>query len=188
MATDGPTPPPCRDELMKRGTLVFQTRAIGEAIAIERWVQKVAALCGQPVDWYFCGLYTMVVATGNLERVKAALRALMPEHDAMFFAGMDERDRAYYKPPRPAWWSRNDAVEVDTVPRVVTAADGSMMILDPQASAIIATVAMYNAKQRRSHTRECTRRAARGVASASDKAWLRAVGAGTYWTTMGGAT
>ncbi len=65
---------------------MFQTAGIGGSNAIERWVQKIAATSAQPVDWHFAGGRVMVLALGNLARVRAAIREHMPEHDAMFRA------------------------------------------------------------------------------------------------------
>jgi hypothetical protein len=182
MATDGPDPTPCNQDVFDRGTLMFQTHSIGGSNAIERWVQKIAKVSGELVDWHFAGGRVMVLALGNLDRVKAAIRSLMSEHDEMFLRDMDERDRAYYKPARPGWWNYPDAAEVDTVPRMVTMPDGSIALYDPLATAMVTAVDRYNRRQRRAYTRRCIHRAALGTATAEDKAWLRGVGAGSLWT------
>lgn len=161
---------------------MFQTHSIGGSNAIERWVQKIAKVSGELVDWHFAGGRVMVLALGNLDRVKAAIRSLMSEHDEMFLRDMDERDRAYYKPARPGWWNYPDAAEVDTVPRMVTMPDGSIALYDPLATAMVTAVDRYNRRQRRAYTRRCIHRAALGTATAEDKAWLRGVGAGSLWT------
>ena len=63
---------------------MFQTHSIGSMWDIEAWVQRVAKISGQPVDWYFAGGRVMVLALGDLAKVRAAIRKLMPEHDAMY--------------------------------------------------------------------------------------------------------
>lgn len=82
MATDGPTPPPCDDEVYKRGTSVFVTDSISSN-RMERWVQQVAKLSGQRVDWHFSGGRANVLALGDLGRVRTAIEQLMPLHDSL---------------------------------------------------------------------------------------------------------
>lgn len=82
MATDGPTPPPCSEEIYSRGTCVFRTHSI-PSNAMEGWVKQVAAKSGQPVDWHFAGGQARVLALGDLNRVAEAIQELMPEHDRL---------------------------------------------------------------------------------------------------------
>ena len=80
MATDGPTPPPCDLDILKRGSVVF----VGDTLpsnAMERWVKRVAELSGQRVDWHFLGGYARVLALGDLHRVEVAIKALLPEYN-----------------------------------------------------------------------------------------------------------
>lgn len=83
MATDGPTPPPCDQEVFKKGKVVLVTHSI-PSCAMEAWVQKVASKSGQKVDWYFCGGRAVVVALGSIPKVLKALNALRPEHDKLY--------------------------------------------------------------------------------------------------------
>lgn len=80
MAIDGPTAPPCDPEIFYNGQVVLVTHTI-PSNAMERWVKQVAELSGQRVDWSFFGGRAVVRALGDLERVKAAIQQLMPEHD-----------------------------------------------------------------------------------------------------------
>lgn len=57
---------------------------------IERWVQEVAELSGQPVDWHFCGGRAMVLALGDLGKVSEALDTLIPEYHKRYKALMLE--------------------------------------------------------------------------------------------------
>lgn len=113
---------------------MFQTAVMRGSNAIERWVQRIAKTSGQRVDWHFAGGRVMVLALGDLDRTKAAIREHMPEHDALFF-GDDTSGRA--RPYRPAWWTDDDAKEVDTAPRLVSMPDGPLALYDPDAVAII---------------------------------------------------
>lgn len=75
-------PPPCNPEIYSDGTLVMMTHSIGSQ-DMERWVKKVARKSGQPVDWHFAGGRACIKALGDLDKVREAIRALMPEHDAL---------------------------------------------------------------------------------------------------------
>lgn len=81
-----------------------------------------------------------VLALGDLAKVRAAMRAAMPEHDrlyrteAMSYAWMTEAQIHY---PRPAWWNDDATPEPFTAPRIVTGAEGGMVLIDPEAAAII---------------------------------------------------
>lgn len=83
MATDGPDPTPCAPDIFQNGHNVFMTHTI-PSNAMERWVQKVAKLSGQPVDWHFCGGRAVVLALGDLDKVQEAITALKPEHDKLY--------------------------------------------------------------------------------------------------------
>lgn len=94
-----PIPPPCSQDIYQNGTPVFRTDTI-HSFDLEPWVQKVAALSGQPVDWHFAGGRAIVLALGDLEKVRAALRELLPEHDALWRAAcgdiFGEKQKADY--------------------------------------------------------------------------------------------
>lgn len=83
MATDGPTPPPCESDIFKNGECVFVTDTI-PSNAMEGWVKHVAEISGQRVDWHFVGGRARVLALGDIEKVKLAIEALMPEHDRLY--------------------------------------------------------------------------------------------------------
>lgn len=76
-------PPPCNPNIYRDGTPIFTTHTI-RSFNIEPWVQKIAALSGQPVDWHFAGGRAIVLACGDVEKARAALVELLPEHDALF--------------------------------------------------------------------------------------------------------
>ena len=129
------TPTACNHDVYERGELMFLTHSIGRSAAIERWVQKIARVSGQPVDWHFSGGRVLVKALGNLAAVRNAIRALIHEHDAAFRKSLAH----VCAPPRPAWWSYDDASEPDTSPRVVSR-DGQLVLIDPQAASIVAAI------------------------------------------------
>lgn len=143
MATDGPDPAPCAQDIYDNGMLVFQTHSIGGSNAIERWVRSIAESSGQPVDWHFAGGRVCVLALGDLAAVRTAMRAAMPEHDRMYrneALSYDFMRESQIRYPRPAWWDDDAATEPFTAPRVVTGPDGGMVLIDPEAVAVFEAI------------------------------------------------
>lgn len=135
------TPTACNHDVYERGELMFLTHSIGRAAAIERWVQKIARVSGQPVDWHFSGGRVLVKALGNLAAVRSAIRSLIHEHDEAFFRSLTNLgfSRATATSPRPSWWSNDETSETDTSPRIIKRG-GSLVLVDPQAYAIVAAL------------------------------------------------
>lgn len=82
MASDGPTPPECDEEIFKRGEPIAALD--GRANAVERWVKAVAAKAEARVDWHYSGGRAQVLHLGDSEsreRVMQAVHALEPELD-----------------------------------------------------------------------------------------------------------
>lgn len=74
MATDGPDPPPCDPELMKRGVSVGVFETFG-ANHFEHLVRAVALDCGVPVDWHYVGGRAVVRAfPEHVERVRPVVQ------------------------------------------------------------------------------------------------------------------
>lgn len=76
MATDGPTPPPCDDEIYKHGDQVCVIA--GSANAVERWVRGIASLANARVDWHYIGGRAVVLHLGDdasRKRVDAEIEA-----------------------------------------------------------------------------------------------------------------
>ena len=84
-----PELPRCNQEVYEHGTVVFVTHSIPSA-KLEEWVQKVAKLSQQPVDWHFVGGRAVIKALGDLGKVMQAMTELLPEHDAAFIASFKE--------------------------------------------------------------------------------------------------
>ena len=89
MATDGPDPAPCAEDVYKNGVCVFVTDTI-PSNAMERWVRKVAQESSQPVDWHFMGGRACVLTTGTVWRVVHAILKLKAEHDQLHKAARGE--------------------------------------------------------------------------------------------------
>ena len=90
-------PPPCNHNVYRDGVPIFGTHTIRSS-NIERWVQRIAALSGQPVDWHFSGGRAIVLACGDVDAARRALVALLPEHDRLFreASSMHEDDATAY--------------------------------------------------------------------------------------------
>lgn len=72
MATDGPDPAPCDDNIFKHGSVVLQTHGVSSN-RMEGWVKRIAFESGQPVDWHFAAGYAIVKGLGDLSLIKAAI-------------------------------------------------------------------------------------------------------------------
>lgn len=82
MASDGPTPPNCDEEIFKKGEPIAALN--GRANAVERWVKAVAAKANARVDWHYSGGRAHVLHLGDSEsrgRVMQAVHELEPELD-----------------------------------------------------------------------------------------------------------
>jgi hypothetical protein len=76
MATDGPTPPPCDDELHKHGIAVMMADLSSNRM--EKFVTIVRKASGQKVDWFYMGGRAVVLALGDLDKVREALKKHLP--------------------------------------------------------------------------------------------------------------
>lgn len=110
MSTDGPDPTPCDPKVFEEGECVFITHTI-PSNSMESWVKAVARDSKQPVDWHFAGGRAVVLALGDIEKVKASIRKLIDEHDARFALGCRAVSDSFglppmegdSRPPRPDW-------------------------------------------------------------------------------------
>ncbi len=79
MATDGPTPPPCNQEIFQDGQPVLILDA--KPNAAESWVKAVAEKANALVDWHYSGGIAQVLHLGDDEsrvRVETAIDKLEP--------------------------------------------------------------------------------------------------------------
>ncbi|MCX6746147.1 MAG: hypothetical protein NTX00_03990 [Candidatus Parcubacteria bacterium] len=72
----------CDPKVYKKGIHVFTTHSIPSE-KIEEWVKKIAQQSGQKVDWHYFAGRAIVKALGNIEKVRAAIKELMPEHEQL---------------------------------------------------------------------------------------------------------
>ena len=67
----------CDKEIFENGVAVFVTYTVPDS-EIERFVQAVAAVSQQRVDWSYFGGRAVVRCLGDVEAVVAAIKYLMP--------------------------------------------------------------------------------------------------------------
>jgi hypothetical protein len=73
-ASGAPLPPPCDDEVFKKGKSIVALDAASEHA--EEWVQAVAKSSGQRVDWHYSGGIANVLFLGDRAKVMAAIEAM----------------------------------------------------------------------------------------------------------------
>lgn len=93
MATDGPDPTPCDDEIYRTGSVVFQTYGVSSN-RMESWVKNIARDSGQRVDWLFVAGCAVVKAIGDLAAVHKSIESNMPELAELQRATSARSDRA----------------------------------------------------------------------------------------------
>jgi hypothetical protein len=89
MATDGPDPAPCAQDIYRDGTVVHQVHSVSSN-RMEGWVRKVAADSGQRVDWHFFAGWAVVKAIGDIDAVDAAIEKNLPELERLQASSMRE--------------------------------------------------------------------------------------------------
>ncbi|KKS65627.1 MAG: hypothetical protein UV40_C0018G0004 [Parcubacteria group bacterium GW2011_GWA1_42_7] len=65
MATDGPTPTPCDQEIFEKGELIALLD--GSSNAVENWVKEVAEKANARLDWHYTGGVAQVLHLGDME-------------------------------------------------------------------------------------------------------------------------
>jgi hypothetical protein len=83
MATDGPDPTPCDADVFAHGEPICMTYGISSN-RMESWVRQVAEKSGQRVDWYSVGKRAVVKAIGDIDKVAASARELIPEAQRLY--------------------------------------------------------------------------------------------------------
>lgn len=95
MATDGPDPIPCDEDVYRNGNVVHQVHSVSSN-RMEGWVKKIAAESGQRVDWHMAAGWCVVKALGDIEAVDRAIDKNMNELYALQRATMHS---SYAIPP-----------------------------------------------------------------------------------------
>ncbi len=75
MATDGPTPASCDQEIFQKGEPVAFLD--GSSNAVENWVQEVAKKANARVDWHYSGGIAQVLHFGDMESRRRVEKAIV---------------------------------------------------------------------------------------------------------------
>lgn len=90
MATDGPTPPDCDDEVFKHGTpFMMLGHWRGGSCAIERWRQRIAVFSGQRIDWHFFAGRAVFKVLGDVNLARWAAEATIDDIEHLVRDGVD---------------------------------------------------------------------------------------------------
>lgn len=73
----------CDYDVYEKGRQVFLTQTI-RASNIETWVQKIAADSGQQVDWHYAGGRAIILALGDIEKVRESILQNRQMHDDFY--------------------------------------------------------------------------------------------------------
>lgn len=73
-----PDLPPMDQEIYLRGTIIVTIEGV-PANVMEKWVQKVAKVSGQRVDWHSYARWAFVKALGDIEKVTQTVKDLASE-------------------------------------------------------------------------------------------------------------
>jgi hypothetical protein len=98
MATDGPTPPPCDDEIFENGQPIAALD--GRSNAVEAWVQAVATKAEARIDWHYSGGVAQVLHLGDEAsriRVLNTMRVLAPELQGHVLRYFDKGDKGLFR-------------------------------------------------------------------------------------------
>lgn len=82
MATDGPTPPPCKTDIFRNGKNLCVVD--GASNAVEQWVKAIAKNANTRVDWHYSGGQANVLHLGDdasRQRALEAVKELAPQLD-----------------------------------------------------------------------------------------------------------
>ena len=83
MGTDGPDPTPCDDEVFRKGIHVATWPSWG-ANCVEAFVQRIAELSGQRVDWHYAAGRVIVKALGDITKVMKTIEQLEPARKTLY--------------------------------------------------------------------------------------------------------
>ncbi len=81
----------CDKKVYDNGTEVFLTHTI-PAKEIEKWVQTIATKSEQQVDWSYFGGRAIILALGDLDRVRQTIKDLRETHDDLYWYAVKQLD------------------------------------------------------------------------------------------------
>lgn len=135
MATDGPTPSPCNQEIFEKGKGVCVVS--GSSNAVERWVKKIAKKADAKVDWHYSGGLANVLHLGDGESRQRVLNAISELEGELEGTILSVDGPTLYRN------GVNDSIATGAVVREV---NGQLVLDDPEAVSVIRAVNKLNCK------------------------------------------
>ncbi len=77
----------CNKEVYNNGTEVFRTHTISSS-RIEEWVQEIREESGQNVDWSYSGGRAIILALGDISKVRETIWNLREGHDDLYWTAL----------------------------------------------------------------------------------------------------
>jgi hypothetical protein len=98
----------CNQEIYDKGTVVFVSNTI-RSVRMEEWVQAIAKESGQPVDWHMYAGRLVMLALGDLHKVRKSIINLRKMHDEGYTAAVLELnfDSAFVEDRLKGIWDYN---------------------------------------------------------------------------------
>lgn len=90
-----PLPAPCDQEVFTKGRSLCALDA--RSVPAEAWVQAVARLSNQQVDWHYSGGIAHVLVLGDFDRAMAAVNALESELEGRIVRRYGKEDAGLYR-------------------------------------------------------------------------------------------
>lgn len=81
--------PPCDPDIYKNGIDAFMTNSIWSE-RLEEWVKKIAQESNQPVDWHWAAGRAIILTTGDVEKVRVAIKNNRDMHDKFYLESVKE--------------------------------------------------------------------------------------------------
>lgn len=139
MATDGPTPKKCREDIYKKGKGVCVID--GSANAVETWVKLVAKTAKAKVDWHYSSGLANVLHLGDAKGRARVLRAIKDLESKLTGKILNVGKPALFRKGVKSE-GRNPAQGA-----VVYEKNGQLVMEDPVAEAVIAAIGKQNCRK-----------------------------------------
>lgn len=138
MATDGPTPAPCKRDIFEKGRGVCVID--GSSNAVERWVQSVAKKANAQVDWHYSGGRANVLHLGDDASRQRVLNVIHELEGELNGTILNVDGPALYRN------GVEDSEDGEPQGAVVREVNGQPVLDDPVAVAVIHAVEKYNCR------------------------------------------
>jgi hypothetical protein len=79
----------CNKEVYNNGIEVFMTHTIPSK-ELEKWIQKIKIQSGQNVDWSYAGGRAIILALGDIGKVRQTIKDLRENHDDFYWCAVKQ--------------------------------------------------------------------------------------------------